>query len=369
LYLGQRDYVLLIFLIGSFYCLAQHCEKIKGYSYLAVAGLLLGAAACIKPYIGLLCCLLLVVIVAQAVRARTGWAKNAVVFTMFCCVVPAVMAAYLFICGGLQAFLDILFNYLLPFYSNFVFQPFIRGTLSSLTGMPFLEIPAILVIACAACLIGRQYRMRRILLAVGMIYGFFHFYFQVRNAYQLYPFVFFMFLCIASWAGFIRSRIPLIYKYIMVAIILHVSILALYRTSSNLVAPPASHIKEYLGSVNLYNDLKDNVGPEQTVQVMDIVTGGIHALYKLRIKQPTRFIYDAHFFHDINEPYIQNLRSEFIQDLRKKPPVFLALSPISWPVKGYERLEAFPELAEWLAANYQLEIERNTYRLYRRIKF
>ena len=42
--------------------------------------------------------------------------------------------------------------------------------------------------------------------------------------------------------------------------------------------------------------------PGDTVQVLDTTAGGIHALLRLGVRQPTRFIYDFHFFHDVERP-------------------------------------------------------------------
>ena len=42
--------------------------------------------------------------------------------------------------------------------------------------------------------------------------------------------------------------------------------------------------------------------PAPTVQVLDTTSGGIHALLRLGLRQPTRFIYDFHFFHDVGRP-------------------------------------------------------------------
>ena len=58
----------------------------------------------------------------------------------------------------------------------------------------------------------------------------------------------------------------------------------------------------------LTRDLAPRVPPGATVQVMDVTEGGVHALWSLRLRQPTRFIYDFHFFHDTGDPRIVALR-------------------------------------------------------------
>ena len=84
--------------------------------------------------------------------------------------------------------------------------------------------------------------------------------------------------------------------------------------------------------------------PGGTVQVMDVTEGGVHALLRLRLRQPTRFLYDFHFFHDAGDPRIQALRAEFVAR-----PRGAAGPPPSWSSRhagaapGYERLDGFPE--------------------------
>ena len=48
--------------------------------------------------------------------------------------------------------------------------------------------------------------------------------------------------------------------------------------------------------------------------------GGIHALLRLELRQPTRFLYDFHFFHDEGDPRIQALRAELVAGLERGRP-------------------------------------------------
>jgi len=111
-------------------------------------------------------------------------------------------------------------------------------------------------------------------------------------------------------------------------------------------------------------DLAPLAPPGSTVQVMDTTAGGIHALLRLQLRQPTRFIYDFHFFHDEADPRIQALRREFVAGLASAPPAAIAVLRDSWPAAGYERVARFPELAEMLARRYALAREGDGYRIY-----
>jgi hypothetical protein len=101
-----------------------------------------------------------------------------------------------------------------------------------------------------------------------------------------------------------------------------------------------------------------------TVQVLDTTEGGIHALFRLRARQPSRFLYDFHFHHDVGHPYVRRLRTELMGALQARPPAAVVVFERGWPAGGYERLAGFPELQRWLLDSYRLAEESDGYRLY-----
>jgi hypothetical protein len=105
-------------------------------------------------------------------------------------------------------------------------------------------------------------------------------------------------------------------------------------------------------------------GRPVTVQVMDLTEGGIHALLRLGRRQPTRFIYDFHFFHDASDPRIKALRAEFVSGLEAAPPAAIVVFPYVWITAGYERLAALPEIRALLERAYVLAVEGDGYRIY-----
>jgi hypothetical protein len=111
-------------------------------------------------------------------------------------------------------------------------------------------------------------------------------------------------------------------------------------------------------------DLRGRVGPEDTVQVLDTGEGGIHALLRLGVREPTRFIYDFPVFHDEDRPVVRRLRAEFLRELEAAPPKFIVVLERGWPSGGYARIACFPALATWIAATYRLDREGPEYRVY-----
>jgi hypothetical protein len=111
-------------------------------------------------------------------------------------------------------------------------------------------------------------------------------------------------------------------------------------------------------------DLAPLVPAGATVQVLDTTAGGVHALLRLGLRQPTRFIYDFHFFHDVDDPRIRALRAELLAGLAAGRPAAVVVLEDSWPELGYERLAAFPELARMLETSFTLAVTGPGYRIY-----
>jgi hypothetical protein len=101
-----------------------------------------------------------------------------------------------------------------------------------------------------------------------------------------------------------------------------------------------------------------------TVQVLDTSQGGIHALLRLGLRQPTRYLYDFHFFHDVTDPRIGRLRREFAEGLDAHPPAAIVVFRDTWLRPGYERIAEFPRFAALLARRYALSVDGGEYRIY-----
>src|SRR5262249_3172047 len=81
----------------------------------------------------------------------------------------------------------------------------------------------------------------------------------------------------------------------------------------------------------LVDDLSHGLAPGDTVQVLDIADGGLQALLRLHVRQPTRFLYDLFFFHEPERPVVRAIRAEFIAELEARPPRFIVLMR-NWPL-------------------------------------
>src|SRR5262249_34417151 len=71
-----------------------------------------------------------------------------------------------------------------------------------------------------------------------------------------------------------------------------------------------------------------------TVQVLDTTEGGIHALLRVGARQPSRFLYDFPFYHDVGHAYVRRLRAELMDALRAQPPAAVGACGVGSGVAG-----------------------------------
>ena len=200
-------------------------------------------------------------------------------------------------------------------------------------------------------------------LATGLAYGAVHFWVQGRGwEYHLYPLALFATALGgaglgAALAGGRRALTA------MLVLALVVTAGALWTKGQRNLAP--EWIDEKLARVGRVSlALRPVVAAGGTVQVLDTAEGGIHALLRLRARQPSRFLYDFPFYHDVGHPYVRRLRAELMDALRAHPPAAVVVLERGWPEGGYERLAEFPELERWLQDDYRVAEEGDGYRLY-----
>ena len=103
------------------------------------------------------------------------------------------------------------------------------------------------------------------------------------------------------------------------------------------------------------------------VQPVDWVGGAAHAMLIARVKIATPFIYDEYFYHNVNDPYIQELRARFVQALSQTLPRFIIEvyddGPYAEPT-GPNTSREFPEFRDFLAKHYSVVQEGQGYRIY-----
>ncbi len=357
---GQRDLILCLPLAWmTAAALADVARPRLGR--LALAGAALGAAVWIKPH----ALLLLPLLAALAWRRPPGSRAAAVAALAGGIAAPAAgVVGWLAAAGALPAFLDIVWHYLVPLYSRLGRTPVLAALLTHDVGPPIVAGLGLWAVGGGVALWrGGERGARLSVLAAGVLYGALHFVVQGKGwEYHLYPLA--LFAVALGAAGFgtaLAGHRPRAAGALLLALVLTAGALGA-KGSRNVESDWIR--QKHARALAVAAALEPVARAGRSIQVLDTTDGGVHALYLLRARQPTRFLYDFHFYHDVEHPYVRRLRAELLAGLTARPPGAVVLFERGWPRGDYERLRRFPELAAWLAAGYHLVHEGDGYRLY-----
>jgi Dolichyl-phosphate-mannose-protein mannosyltransferase len=356
---GQRDFLLCPFLLLAALGVARWAERPAERTSLAWGGLALGAGITVKPHAGLFAAALLVLVAVVARGEGRPVAAPVAVFAAALAAPALAVVVWLAAAGALPAWYEIVVGYLVPLYSR-LGRPerwtFYRCHV-------WIPIAGGAALSLASAVGGRRFAARHAVVAAGLGYGVAHFVGQGKGwEYHLYPLA--AFAAVALFAELPRllaagrlAALPLLASIVAAATMLAVKGVE--------AGDPAWIAAKERRVQTLVADLDGRLAPGDFVQVLDTTEGGIHALLRLRAVQPTRFIYDFHFYHDIQTRTVQRLRAEFLAGFDAHPPKFVVLFERGWPVGGYERIDAFPGLRERLSA-YRVDRRRDGYIVYAR---
>jgi hypothetical protein len=357
---GQRDFVLCPFLLLAVLGVARWAEGRAPRTSLAGGALALGAGITIKPHAAALAAGLLVAIALLAWRAGVSPWMPAALFAAGVALIPAAVGAWVAARGALGAWSQIVFDYLLPLYSRL-------GRPAQWT-FPrwhvWIAIGAGVALSLGAVAVRGRFTARHALAGLGLGYGLLHFFGQGKGwEYHLYPLAAFAAAVLFAEAGRLvgdgraLAATPLIASLAAAFVLLAAK--GVEAGDAAWIAAKERRVSAVVG------ELAGRLGPGDTVQVLDTTDGGVHALLRLGARQPTRFLYDFHFYHDVEAPQIRALRAELAAAFDARPPRFVVLFERGWPAGGYERVARFPELAERLG-RYRVDARRDGYVVYAR---
>ena len=357
---GQRDFLLCPFLLVGVLGVARWLEDRGRLASLACSGAAMGVAVTVKPHAGLLAAALAMIVVVCAVRAHgvSGGGPAALIYVVTAAAAPAAVLAWLAVAGGLGAWREIVFEYLLPLYSRLG-----RDTAWSIhRGQVWIALALGVALSVTRAAWAGRFVPRHALALVGIAYGVVHYVGQGKYwEYHLYPLAAFVAVLLFSGLDPHLARPSWSATALVVALGAAVVLLGL----KGVEAAPARWERDKAARVQaLERLLSRQLRPGDTVQMLDTSDGGAHALLRLGVRQPTRFLYDFQFFHDVDTPVVRALRAELIRGLDARPPRFVVLFEQGWPAGGYDRLQAFPELAERLAKRYEMLDAFSGFRVY-----
>lgn len=369
LYCGQRDYVVLLFIMSALYFFVLYLEKDFNRFFLVIAGLLLGYGICIKPFCAFWVPAIAVIIFFYNSPGRSKKTFDLLLFGLSATVPAGVFLCWLAVIDGLHDFIEIYTQYIPQFYMKMRFaQRF------SMLNVSFLGFPVVwmLIVVTGSSVFSaleqKKTDIRGILLLLGVVFGLISYIAQDKdNFYHLYPVIFFVFLLGLYSIGPYR-RPGAVFQMLLIIVMLYIGSGLSYYSIKHALASEWKFVwyPDYMTSLD--NDLHGRIEPPDMIQRFEYEMPGTKILLKRGIRQPTRYLSDTFLFFEIDHPVTQKIRREFLTDLLENPPVLLVVSKNGWPLDGYERLETFPELFDWISKQYILDIERPWYRIYKRLQ-
>lgn len=113
--------------------------------------------------------------------------------------------------------------------------------------------------------------------------------------------------------------------------------------------------------------LRSNLREGSTVQPLDWTGGALNAMLETRARLATSYATDFYFYHHVSEEYIQTLRRDFLVEFAQARPAFIIqiLTHKPWP-SGDDTTQRFDEVEEIIAREYDLDLEGDGYRIFRR---
>jgi hypothetical protein len=354
---GQRDFLLCPLLLAGALGVARWAERNDARAIVA-GGLALGAGMTIKPHAIVFALALAAFIAVRARRERVPALRVMIAFAAAIAVAPAAVLAWVAALGAVGAWREIVFGYLLPLYSR-VARPADWLYFRWHVWVAILATVALSLVHAARS----GLTARHAVALLGLAYGLVHFLAQRKGwEYHLYPLAAFASVLLFSEVTRARASGRHVVSTSLVGGLVVVAWLLGVKGGEALDSGWIASKERRVAALTA--DLRAHAGPGQVVQVLDTTDGGVHALLRAKLVQPTRFLYDFHFYHHPGTPMIERLRDELMRDLRARRPRLVVLWEPGWPAGGYERVDGFPALAGWLRSDYDVARHGDGYRIY-----
>jgi hypothetical protein len=344
-------------------------------------GLLAGVASLIKPQFLLLA---LPPLVRQIVSAQSAERARLVAVMTAGFSLPLLAAgAFLAYSGGLDAFVDIATNYW-PLYTQLSgSHQSISGSErlaylaeSTLAGLMNPYIPLAVVGLGAAIADGHRHTAWTLaaMIAVAALYP------ALSGQFWTYHWLPFQYLLLSAASLAVAAVPPARWSAARVVrtaaasiTLIAVGSTAVIALVASLTGDPSSDVVKSRARAQgvpseVANFLRAHLRPGELVQPLDWTGGAVHGMLEARAPLATRFMYDFHFYHHVDTPYIARLRRQFVRQLAATRPRFViqVYDRRPWP-EGPGTSREFPALEEFLAAEYRVVHAGETYNILERV--
>lgn len=378
----QREFIILPFILMAMIIFPYSGTGFRIWRFF-MAGFFIGLSILIKPQSGLFLILFLILSfypIKKSVNRKTSYYQMLFFFLGSAIPILAVII-YFVINQSLTSFLEVAFKYW-PLYGQINSQMEIasgfKAIRAHLDGLYSIGIKALLF---APALMGFQALSKNKFLAIQereksfvMVGGVLVSLLEVvfANKYWEYHWLpMMMFLILLSVAGLASPPFRARPQNAWISICSLILVLAFVirppvdfwnqLESGSPTVPQGGRVDE------VANYLKVNLEPGDTVQPLDWAKGAVHSMFIVKATPASRYLYDFYFYHHISNPEIQFMRQDFIKQISiSKPKVIIQYYDGRPWVSGLDTTREFPELQQFLIANYYVDKDKNGYRLWMR---
>lgn len=370
----QREYLMLIFIALAVWISMRDELTLK---HRITLGLLFGLAAVIKPHAAIGLIPILLFDIADMVKHIKLTLPSAVATSILPAaagfLIPVlIMVAWLVFTGALTPFISIAANYW-PLYAQITGlmevtagaerMSFLLNQSLRLGGNGLWLIPAFIGIYL------NQNKKTYLLACLALCYAIYPAFSGQFFPYHYIPFFYFIIL-LASLSIPAFDLPPLTFSSFILQISSFILIIFLLRPSQTFLRqlegkPIATSTDR---AVEIARFLENNLRAGDTAQPLDWTGGALLAMLETRARIATPYVFDFYFYHHISQPYIQELRADFMNDLQAASPRFIIeVTAIDKPwITGPDTSRKFPELREFLKKNYSVTIDKDDYVIYER---
>jgi hypothetical protein len=368
----QREYLLLVFIALAVWISMLDELTLK---HRITLGLLFGLAAVIKPHAAIGLIPILLFDIADMVQRLKLTLPNAAAASILPAaagfLIPVlVMTIWLGLTGALTPFFTIAANYW-PLYSQ------VNGSMEVTAGAERMSLllnqtlrlggNALWLIPALIGIYLNQNKKTYLLASLALCYAIYPTFSGQFFPYHYIPFVYFIILL--SSLTFTRSVQPSTFNYAL--------LITCYLLLITLIFPSQTFIRQLEGkpiatstdrAEEISRFLEKNLQKGDTVQPLDWTGGTLLAMLETRARIATPYIFDFYFYHHVSQPYIQELRADFLNDLQAASPRFIIeVTAIDKPwITGPDTSRDFPELREFLNKKYSVTIDKDDYVIYER---
>ena len=368
----QREYLILIFISLAIFIALQDSLTLK---HRLILGLLFGLASTIKPHaaIGLIPIILFDLYPFVTLR-DPSWLKKLLSYSIGFFIPILLIIIWLASTNALTSFLNIALNYW-GLYSQINGELVILSTterISYILNIVWrLGSHGLWLIPAAFAIYLNQNKKIVLLASLALCYAIYP---AFTGQFFSYHYILFLyFIIILASLSFPNSRFPIpnsqfpIYplsSFLFLLIILF-SIKPSQTFLRQLENKPIVTSSDR--AVEIANFLENNLKAGDEVQPLDWTGGTLLAMLETRAPIGTSYVFDFYFYHHISNPYIQNLRTDFMNQLQESKPRFIievTSADKPWVSGDDTTRTKFPELQNFLNENYSITIQRDDYIIY-----